>query len=125
MERRLITLSMVIVALTLLGVGIADAGRLKVSAKGSNGIKVVAEVPSEGWVGCSYWVGGKRTGLEPEYIVGEDAVYFDVPSHAKYTVALWKKKYDYEKGPEPKNPWAKANGYYLYGKLGRFTGRNK
>ncbi len=98
---------------------------VRVWACGKAGIRVMANVPKGGYVGCSYWVADKRTDLPAQHIVGKDVIFFDVPLNAKCEVALWKEKYSLGKGPDPDNAWAKKNGYYLYGELDRKKGVNK
>jgi len=62
--------------------------------------------------------------LEPEHVVGHDAVHFNVPAGIGYTVVLWKEKYNYQEGPDPHNPWGREIGYYMVGELDRKSGRN-
>lgn len=89
-----------------------------VTDEGQIGVRVRCD--SGGWLGCSVYTRDGRVDLYPEYLVEIDTIFFELPSRAyKVVVALWEEKYDYGEGPDPDNPWAEENGYYLWGELDR------
>ncbi len=124
---RLVIIATISVIVLLLSTTVFADQITRVVHKGRGGIYVHVSCGNvQRHLGCSYWdSNGVRHDIPSRAVAGVEAVYFPVPNHVKYTVALWRTRYLKNTGPDPNNAWGLRYGYYLFGELQRITNINK
>jgi len=115
-----------VLAILALAVFVYAGGSITgVFAQKNGDLRIDVSVDDVGaYLGCSVYTKSGRIDAPAKFVVGDDIVIIGLPEDAvAYEVALWRKKYDFGKGPDPYNGWAKTNGYYLWDEMDRKKGR--